>query len=373
MTGHDPRPWHGRYVTLDGMRGIAALAVALFHYNISQARHGYVAVDFFFALSGFVLCHTYLPRWQQGMGTWAFMKQRFIRLYPLFLVGLVVTTLSAISNRYTGKGDIYPYGKILASLPFNLLMLPSPVTRTLFPLNVPAWSLFFELVANVGMILVLFRLPRVGLLAVSLAAAAWYAPVVIDNEGGNLGAVWNQLGTSMVRTTFSFTAGVLIARLPQPENRPAGWLGFACLAAIAAMLLLDLPAIPAAYYDLACCMIVAPVLVWIGVRCEPPRFIAPVAWFLGEVSYALYAVHWALMEPLRYFKDDLHFDPVLMAFVYLGCCLALAWLCVRWVDVPMRAWLNGMLRGKHPAPQGVVQVQRGETNSAAVAKNAVGS
>lgn len=373
MDAHSPRPWQGRYVTLDGMRGIAALAVALFHYNISQAPHGYVAVDFFFALSGFVLCHAYLPRWQQGLGTWAFMKQRFIRLYPLFLVGLAVTTLSAISNRYTGKGDIYSYGKIFSSLPFNLLMLPSPVTRTLFPLNVPAWSLFFELVANVGMILVLFRLPRLGLLAVCLAAGWWYAPIVIENEGGNLGAVWDQLGTSMVRTTISFTAGMLIARLPQPAVRPAGWVGLGCLATIAAMLLLDLPAIPTAYYDLACSLLIAPALVWMGVRFEPPRLVAPFAWFLGEASYALYAVHWALMEPLRYFKDDLGYDPVLMAFVYLACCLALAWICVRWVDVPMRAGLSRLLRGNLKAQQAVVQVQHDETRSTAVAKSAVGS
>lgn len=367
---HNPRPWQGRYVTLDGMRGIAALAVALFHYNISQAPHGYVAVDFFFALSGFVLCRAYLPRWQQGLGTWAFMKQRVIRLYPLFLVGLAITTLSAISNRYTGKGDIFDYPTIFTSLPFNALMLPSPVTTTLFPLNVPAWSLFFELVANLGMVLVLFRLPRLGLLVLCMITGWWYASAVLDNQGGNLGAVWDQLGISMVRTTFSFTAGVLLARFGQPGVRPAGWAGLTCLVAIAAMLLLDLSTVRAAYYDLACSMVIAPALVWIGARCEPPRFIVPAAWFLGEVSYALYAVHWALMEPLRYFKDDLGFNSVLMAFVYLGCCVGLAWLCVRFVDVPVRVWLGTMLRGAAPARHGVVQVQRGEARSTAIAKEA---
>lgn len=355
-----PPPWQGRYGTLDGMRGIAALAVALFHYNISQARHGYVAVDFFFALSGFVLCRAYLDRWRAGLSSWSFMKQRAIRLYPLFLVGLVVTTLSALSNHYTGRGEIIPYAKIAASLPFNLLMLPSPVTFTLFPTNVPAWSLFFELVANVALVLVLFRLPRLGLLALCLAAAGWYAPVVLENEGGNLGAVWRQLDTSMVRTTFGFTAGVLIARLPQPTARPAGWLGLACLTAIAAMLLAD-PAVPMAWYDLACTLLLAPLLVWIGARCEPPRLLAPAAWFLGEVSYGVYAVHWGLMQPLRWFKDDLGYDPVLMAAVFLACCVALAWLCTRWIDAPMRAWLRALPR-----------TERREPSHAAVAKRAAG-
>ncbi|KMS59170.1 acetyltransferase [Novosphingobium barchaimii LL02] len=337
-------PWQGRHITLDGMRGIAALAVALFHYNISQAPHGYVAVDFFFALSGFVLCKTYLPRWQAGLTTWAFMKQRVIRLYPLFFVGIVVTTFSAISNHFTGQGNFYSYEMMAQALPFNLLMLPSPVTNTLFPLNVPAWSLFFELVANLGLVLLLFRLPRIGLLALTMAAAWWFALAVLKNDGGNLGAVWHQLGISMVRTTMSFTAGVLLARFPIPEFRPAGWMGLACLAAIAAMLMLDIGAVPDAYYDLACSIVVSPLLVWLGARCEPPRVLAPIAWFLGEVSYAVYAVHWALMEPLRYFKDDLGYDPVLMGVVYLACCVALGWAGVRWVDAPMRRKIGAMLR-----------------------------
>ncbi|MFC0204912.1 acyltransferase family protein [Novosphingobium soli] len=344
-------PWQGRYVTLDGMRGIAALAVALFHYNISQAPHGYVAVDFFFALSGFVLCRTYLPRWRAGLGTWQFMKQRVVRLYPLFLAGIVITTISSLSNHWTGKGEAISFDRIAASLPFNALMLPSPVTRTLFPTNVPAWSLFFELVANLGLVLVLFRLPRLGLLAIVLAAAWFFAPAVFAHDDGNLGAVWNQVGISMVRTTMSFTAGVLLARLPVKEVRHAGWLGVLCLAAIAAMLLADPAFVPATWYDLACSMILAPALVWLGARVEPSRALAPFAWFLGEVSYAVYAVHWGLMEPMRWFKDDLGFDPVLMGAVYLAACVGLGWLCVRLVDIPMRRRLNVLLHARaKPVP-----------------------
>ena len=343
-------PWQGRYVTLDGMRGIAALGVALFHYNISQARHGYIAVDFFFVLSGFVLTRAYLPRWEAGLTGWEFMKQRIVRLYPLFLTGLVIATLSSLSNHWTGKGDIIRYGKIAASLPFNLLMLPSPVTNTLYPVNVPAWSLFFELVANVAMALFLFRLPRIGLLALFVGAAWWYAPVVLENEGGNLGAVWHQLDVCTVRTTFSFAAGMLIARLPQPDKRPSGLIGLACLAAIAALLMADPHWIGTAQYDLVFALALSPLLVWIGARFEPPKIIAPGAWFLGEMSYAVYAVHWALMEPLRYFKDDLHFDPVLMAIAFLGSCLALAWVSVRYVDIPMRAWLRSVLLGHSRRP-----------------------
>lgn len=348
-------PWEGRYVTLDGMRGIAALAVALFHYNISQAPHGYVAVDFFFALSGFVLCRTYKPRWEAGLTTWQFMKQRVVRLYPLFLAGIVITTLSAISNHWTGKGDVYSYAKIAKSLPFNLLMLPSPFTNTLFPTNVPAWSLFFELIASLGLALVLFHLPRAGQVAIALVAACFFIPAVLEREGGNLGPLWSQTGNTMLRTTMSFTIGVLLASLPAKEVRHAGWLGVICLVAIVAMLVADPAFIPKSWYDIACAVIVSPLLVWLGSRGEPSRVLVPVAWFLGEVSYAVYAVHWALMEPLRYFKDDLGWNEVLMGAVYLASCVTLGWLCVRWVDIPLRRRLNVLFhaRSRHIPPRAI--------------------
>ncbi|PZQ56223.1 MAG: acyltransferase [Novosphingobium pentaromativorans] len=342
-------PWHDRYVTLDGMRGIAALAVALFHFNISQAPHGYVAVDFFFALSGFVLCASYLPRWQEGMGTGQFMMKRLVRLYPLFLVGVLLTTTVGLVRLHTGGDTSLPLRTILISTGINAAMLPSPLTGTLFPLNVPAWSLFYELVANLAMVVLLFRLPRVALVAVCLASAWLFAPAVLENGSGNIGAVWGEWPLALARTLYSFCAGMLIARLRQPAHRPATLAGLLCLVAIAVMLLADPKWLAAAHYDLACTLVISPLLVWLGSRVEPSRRLAPAAWFVGEVSFALYAVHWALIEPMRYFKDDLQYDEVLMAFVFLGTCLAVAWFCVRWIDVPARTLLSDMLRRRKQA------------------------
>lgn len=336
-------PWHGRYVTLDGMRGVAALAVALFHFNISQAPHGYVAVDFFFALSGFVLTQAYLPRWQAGMSTRAFMMRRIVRLYPLFLAGIVLTTGIALMRRYGGADLGLELHTIILSTAINAFMLPSPLTVTLFPLNVPAWSLFYELVANLAMVLVLFRLPRAGLAIVCLVAAWLFFPVVLENGSGNLGAVHTEWAVASARTLYSFAAGMLIARLPQPANRPSTLVGVGALVAICAALLAN-PPIPAAVYDLVCALIFAPALVWWGSRVEPSARLARPAWFLGEVSFAVYAVHWALIEPFRYFKDDLGYNPVVMGIVFLGACVLVAWAAVRWIDVPARRLLNAMLQ-----------------------------
>ncbi|WP_260922821.1 acyltransferase family protein [Novosphingobium sp. 9] len=272
----------GRYVTLDGMRGIAALAVALFHFNISQAPHGYVAVDFFFALSGFVLCRTYEPRWKAGLGVIEFMRQRIVRLYPLFLTGIVVTSIATIAQ----GNDPHSLRVFAISTALNALMIPSPLTITLFPFNVPAWSLFFELVANLAMIVFLLRLPRLALLAMCLVCAWYLAPAVIANGSGNLGAVWAQWLVSLTRTALSFGAGMLIARLPGVSLRKAGLGGLLCLIAITACLLAQPSDVTGPYYDLLFTLVLSPLLVWCGAQVEPPRALQPAARFLGTCPTA---------------------------------------------------------------------------------------
>ena len=115
--------------------------------------------------------------------------------------------------------------------------------------------------------------------------------------------------------------------------------GLACLIVISALLMIAPAGSWGPIYDLVFALVLSPLLVWLGAQVEPPRRIAPGARLLGEVSYALYAVHWGLIGPFRYLKDDLHFDPVLMAFAFLGTGVLLAWLAVRWIDIPARRLL----------------------------------
>ncbi len=85
------------YEILDGLRGVAAVTVVCFHLfeafatsHIDQRiNHGYLAVDFFFILSGFVVGYAYDDRWQR-MSAWEFLKRRFIRLHPLVVLGALI-------------------------------------------------------------------------------------------------------------------------------------------------------------------------------------------------------------------------------------------------------------------------------------------
>lgn len=343
-----------RYVTLDGMRGLAAMAVALFHFDIYLMPHGYVAVDFFFVLSGFVLYHSYLPRYCDGLfagfaGVRRFMAQRIARLYPLFLLGVLLGAGLAVQQMLAGDPKALAPARLGWILLFNGAMLPAPGGYPLYPLNVPSWSLFFEIVANLALIVLIFRLPRIALAAICVGAAAGMVPIILENGSGNIGALWGEHGIALMRTAFSFTLGVIIAMLPQGHLRPAGWVGFACMAAIAVLLALPVSGRWTAAYDLLIILVFSPLLVLVGSRVEPVRFAAPLAAFTGEMSYALYAVHWSFIEPMRALVRATGLTPIPAAVLFLATMLAAAWAAVRWFDLPLRRRLTAVLRRRDAA------------------------
>jgi len=142
-----------RFGTLDGLRGVAAIVVVLFHaiFGAWVPRFGYLAVDLFFILSGFVLSHAYDKRFVAGMSVAEFLSLRVVRLYPLYLLGLV---LGLCVVRINPSIMDAPAAGVLLNFVLNLfdlpgMEIPGTLYRELFPLNVPLWSLFFEFwVAN---------------------------------------------------------------------------------------------------------------------------------------------------------------------------------------------------------------------------------
>src|SRR5476651_1716285 len=90
-------PAKKHYEILDGLRGVASILVVCFHLfeNLCSDRfhqiinHGYLAVDFFFLLSGFVVAYAYDDRWAK-MTQWDFYKRRLIRLQPMVIMGSII-------------------------------------------------------------------------------------------------------------------------------------------------------------------------------------------------------------------------------------------------------------------------------------------
>ena len=175
---------------LDGLRGVAALAVVVFHFiemfvgmTDNLIAHGYLAVDFFFCLSGFVVAYAYDDRLPK-MGLKTFFKVRLIRLHPLVVLGAILGLLAFIFDPFGNDWQNYTSWSIVLLFLGSMFLIPYPIITerafNLFGLNAPSWTLFWEYVANVVYALVLYKLHRRWLLILaSLAATGMFEVLAI--------------------------------------------------------------------------------------------------------------------------------------------------------------------------------------------------
>lgn len=356
------------YSILDGLRGVAAIMVVFFHlfeaYATShidqEINHGYLAVDFFFILSGFVIGYAYDDRWKK-MSVKDFIKRRFIRLHPLVVMGAVI---GAIMFYFQGceVWDVsrVSVGMLVVATLMNAFLIPATpgfeirgVTE-MFPLNGPSWSLFYEYIGNLLYAFFIHKLPTkalallVALAGCGLAAFAVWGPLGDLCFGFSLTGD-NILGGSL-RLLFSFSAGLLLSRIFRPGRiRGAFWI---CSAAV--VVLLGVPRIGGnehlwmnGLYDTVCCVFLFPLIVFWGASGETTDAATTrICKFLGDISYPLYMVHypfiylyyaWVKNENLTFIQSL----PGALALVF-GCIL-LAYLCLKLYDEPVRRFLTKRL------------------------------
>ena len=341
----------GRLETLDALRGAAALMVVVHHLGTlanGSAPVGYLAVDFFFVLSGFVISRAYEERLASGLTLAGFMQLRMVRLYPVFFAGLVLGLMVAGARIVTHETHAISGELLGASSVFGAFMLPTPgAPDATYPLNFPSWSLFFELAACAVYGAVAPRISTRGLICVIAIAAIGIVVSAVGHGTLNVGDTWATFGDAVVRTVFSFSAGVLIQRLSTADARASLW----CLAPAAA-LVGGLAAHPAeevrALYEIVFVLVVSPALVANGARVEPPPQIAAAARLLGEISYPLYAIHMPLIFMTGFVAGKLAISAQIWAPLYCVGVVAGALLLSRVYDQPVRAWLGARLRRARP-------------------------
>lgn len=356
------------YSILDGLRGVAAIMVVFFHlfeaYATShidqEINHGYLAVDFFFILSGFVIGYAYDDRWKK-MSVKDFIKRRFIRLHPLVVMGAVI---GAIMFYFQGceVWDVsrVSVGMLVVATLMNAFLIPATpgfeirgVTE-MFPLNGPSWSLFYEYIGNLLYAFFIHKLPTkalallVALAGCGLAAFAVWGPLGDLCFGFSLTGD-NILGGSL-RLLFSFSAGLLLSRIFRPGHiRGAFWI-----CSVAIVVLLGVPRIGGnehlwmnGLYDTVCCVLLFPLIVFWGASGKTTDAATTrICKFLGDISYPLYMVHypfiylyyaWVKNENLTFIQSL----PGALALVF-GCIL-LAYLCLKLYDEPVRRFLTKRL------------------------------
>lgn len=371
------------YELPDGLRGVAALLVVFYHIFeglsfaaggtlITTINHGYLAVDFFFILSGFVIGYAYDDRLGKTMSLGNFFKRRLIRLHPMIVMGAVIGAITfCIQGSVQWDGTKIATSMVMLALLCAMFFIPAvPGVRyevrgngEMFPLNGPSWSLFFEYIGNILYALFIHQLSKkalavlVGILGVFLA---WFALFDVSSYG-MIGVGWtldsvNFLGGSL-RMLFPFTMGMLLSRHFRPmQIRGAFWI-----CSVVLLLLFCVPYIESngpislnGLFEAICILFVFPILVWIGASGKTTdKRSTQICKFLGDISFPLYAVHY----PLMYLFYAWLIDNKLYTFgevwptalmVYIGSIL-LAYLCLKCYDEPVRRWLTKKFMPKKPA------------------------
>lgn len=350
------------FITLDALRGIAALAVITWHGGRLFGDDGPVftaailAVDLFFILSGFVLAHAYGQRLNTNLSVPDFVRMRLIRLYPLYLLGFLIAGAAVVLRLYFDMAEGSTELGVAAVL--NALMLPNPAHGSppfLFQFNFPAWSLFFELIANIIFALFGARLSLkqlaifVGVLAVALVA------VTIRYQSFDLGASWRTFDGGLARAMFGFFAGVLLYRLRDKfafTARVQSTTMVLALGAITLATFLPRAALgdwrPPTELKLVFAMALYPALILIAARYEPSARLLPICSWLGIASYAAYVLH-VPMHSLGGVVAKLSVGVWLEEYAPMsGLCFILvigfsAWAADKYWDRPIRAFLNQRL------------------------------
>lgn len=337
---------------LDGLRGLAAVAIVVHHFTSNGGHRevfasAAIAVDFFFCVSGFVIAHAYHDRLMGGMSVAEFALRRLKRLYPLYLVGAVAGLVAVLALRVRGMTDL-DGGSIAIAFLLNLGYLPyfndghvrvfdSDLVGTLFPFNNPAWSLFFGLLANLLYAAGIRRFRNATFAWMGASAIGVCVAAAVYGEAPGWGT--GNFAGGFPRVLYAFFAGIAVFQFGSrfAAFRHVGSAGVA-------VLVVALFAVPRfaghLYYWLLGCLVLVPLLVAASSACriDERSLIGRLCALSGRLSYAIFCVHYPVM---MMFSAVVAPDPyyLVVASAYLGATLAFAYLAMRFAEAPLREWL----------------------------------
>lgn len=356
MTSSQTAPFSKQHFeVLDGLRGIAALAVVIFHfmewvqpdYMKNFIGHGFLAVDFFFCLSGFVIGYAYDDRIGKT-GVLAFLTARLIRLHPLVVMGSVLGLIGFFIDPFA-PDTAYGAGKIILLFLASMLMIPFPIMQERafnnFGLNAPSWSLFWEYVVNLVYAFVLVKCSRRVLIVLTVLAAAGIC--FVSYRAGNLLGGWSKdnFWHGGARVAYSFLAGLLVYRSKWIIKNRLGFGGLTVLLSLAFVLPFNWLA------EALVVLVYFPLIVSLGAGTTVSTGLRKICVFSGNISYPLYMTHyWAIWIFGNYLTALKPGTEQLVYIIIAGTILLVgfAWLVMRFYDMPVRKWLTRKRMEKRP-------------------------
>ena len=384
-----------RYEILDGLRGVAAMLVVAYHlFEIhyhggpdQPINHGYLAVDFFFALSGFVIGYAYDDRWKvplsspqggkPGMTLWTFFKRRLIRLHPMVIFG----TLFGALMFYFGSCAEFPlinetpWWMVVLVMLWCFTMIPLPHSMDIRgwaetnPLNGPVWSLQWEYLANILYALFFRKMSKavLSIFVVIFAAMTVTLCLDIDVAGflqersyasytvvGGWSTTPDQLQVGLTRLLYPFFSGLLVSRVGKLIKVKAGF--WWCSLMIVVLFCMPWMGIGTegearwtnGLYEAICILVCFPLIVAMGAGSSVKGGKSEaINRFLGDISYPLYITHFPLIYMLMSWVDS-HKDAPLATHIFVSVCIfvlaiLVAYGAYRLYDLPVREWLKHKL------------------------------
>jgi peptidoglycan/LPS O-acetylase OafA/YrhL len=364
------------YPILDGLRGVAAITVVIFHIfephsngdHLKQiVNHGYLAVDFFFLLSGFVIGYAYDDRGGK-LSIGGFFKRRLVRLQPLVVLGMVIGAIFFYFQDSAVFPAIHtvPVWKMLLIMVIGFTLIPVPTSASMdirgwqemHPLDGPGWSLFFEYIANILYALFIRKFSRTALSILVVVTGAVLIHYAVTSQTGDVIGGWSldapQLRIGFTRMMFPFFAGLLLcrtAKLTRIENA-FFWCSLLLVAVLA------MPRVGGAQhlwanglYDSLSIILVFPLIVYLGAGgVVSGRIPSRICKFLGDISYPIYITHYPLIYTYTGWVSD-HKDvgfrqalPYALA-TFVGA-VVIAYAALKLYDEPVRNWLQRRWMGQ---------------------------
>ena len=384
---NEPRTYlesKNHYPILDGLRGVASLLVVVFHVfetfnggsRFAQIiNHGYLAVDFFFVLSGFVVAYAYDDRWGK-MTQWDFYKRRLIRLQPMVVVGSLV----GAALFYFQAGPVFPLiaatpvWKMLLIMVIGFTLIPVPIAmdvrgwQEMHPLDGPGWSLFFEYIANILYALFVRKFPQWLLAIFVVIFAGMLVNYTVFGPQGDVIGGWSlnaeQLNIGFTRLLYPFFAGVLLCRMGKLIHLKNAF-------SVCSILLVGLFLVPRiggpqhlwmnGLYESVCIIVFFPLVVSIGAGGNfHGKYAEKISTFLGNISYPMYITHYPIIYIFTAWvigkKIPLGAYGLGIGLLVVIASITLAYVCLKWIDEPVREWLKKRYLMK-PKAAGQLSVQ----------------
>jgi peptidoglycan/LPS O-acetylase OafA/YrhL len=354
------------YEILDGLRGVASILVVVFHVFETYSgdrfhqiiNHGYLAVDFFFVLSGFVVAYAYDDRWGK-MTQWDFYKRRLIRLQPMVIMGSIIGA-ALFYFQTSGAFPLVaatPIWKMLLVMLVGCTLIPLPTSmdirgwQEMHPLNGPAWSLFFEYIANILYAVIIRRFSKTLLTIFVIIFALLLINLLILGPQGDVIGGWSlnatQLNIGFTRLLYPFFAGILLWRAGKLIHIKNAF----AMCSLLIIIVLFVPRIGGpdhlwmnGLYEALCIIIVFPLIVSLGAGGNlTGKYSTKICRFLGAISYPLYITHYPLiyMHIAWVANNKVPMQQGLLGgLLLLIVSIAIAYASLKLYDEPVREWLK---------------------------------